>query len=65
MNPPSDDHPLRYGSQRTHQFAVGEIIVRPHFVLATDTLRGTGVAGLVTGNHDIKDMLTDGEYVVR
>lgn len=44
-------HPLRYGSTRTHQLIVGEIIVRPHLVVATDDLRGMGLAGLATNDH--------------
>lgn len=57
-------HPLRYGSDRTHQFFVGELIVRPHLVIATDALRGTGLAGLATGKHDIPAMLRAGEPVI-
>lgn len=42
-------HPLRYGSRRTHQFVVGELIVRPtRIVLATDAHTGDGLAHLVT-----------------
>lgn len=57
----SKAHPLRYGSERTHQFIVGELIVRPHQVIATDALRGTGLEGLVRGAHDIDAMLEIGE----
>lgn len=57
-------HPLRYGSDRTHQLVVGEIVVRPHFVVATDTLRGMGLAGLATHHHDIGKMLAEGERIV-
>jgi hypothetical protein len=57
-------HPLRYGSDRTHQLIVGEVIVRPHLVVATDALKGTGLAGLMTGAHDIDAMLDEGEYVI-
>jgi hypothetical protein len=42
-------HPLRYGSERTHQLIVGELIVRPHLVVASDAARGSGLAGLSTG----------------
>lgn len=45
-------HPLRYGSDRTHQIIVGEIIVRPHTVVATDELRGAGLGALATGAFD-------------
>lgn len=57
-------HPLRYGSERTHQFIVGEIVVRPHFVVATDMLRGAGINGLLMGHHDITHMLSDGETLL-
>lgn len=60
----ADIHPLRYGSERTHQFVLGEIIVRPHLVIATDTLRGTGLAGLATSGHDLRRMLTAGELLL-
>lgn len=56
-------HPLRYGSQRTHQLIVGEMVARPHFVIATDALRGSGLAGLV-GGHQIDELLAHGEYVI-
>jgi hypothetical protein len=57
-------HPLRYGSERTHQLVVGEIIVRPHLVIATDALRGMGLSALATHDHDIAGMLRDGEPVI-
>lgn len=60
----SDAHPLRYGSDRVHQFIVGETIVRPHMVLATDALIGSGLAGLATSGHDIDAMLGKGEYLL-
>jgi hypothetical protein len=56
-------HPLRYGSRRTHQLAIGEVIVRPHLVVASDIARGAGLAGLVTGEfHD--PMIRSGEVLV-
>jgi hypothetical protein len=57
-------HPLRYGSEREHVFAVGEIIFRPHVAIATDALRGTGLAGLATGSHDTDEMLANGELII-
>ncbi|HKT05668.1 MAG TPA: hypothetical protein VJT31_39650 [Rugosimonospora sp.] len=56
-------HPLRYGSRRTHQFLVGELVVRPHMLLATDALRGTGLSNLVLG-HDVAAMLRQGEAII-
>lgn len=41
-------HPLRYGSEHTHQLVVGEIIVRPHRVTASSERKGHGLANLVT-----------------
>lgn len=55
---------LRFGSDRTHQFVVGELIVRPHRVVATDALRGQGLSGLMTGAHDLAAMLAAGELLV-
>jgi hypothetical protein len=57
-------HPLRYGSNRAHQFVVGELIIRPHIVVTTDSLQGEGLTGLVTGAHDIGEMLVAGEVVL-
>lgn len=57
---PDIAHPLRYGSARTHQFVVGEVVVRPHRIVATDALRGKGLAGLIY-DHDIDAMLAMGE----
>ncbi|MEY9842494.1 hypothetical protein [Streptacidiphilus sp. EB103A] len=41
-------HPLRLGSGRTHQLAVGEMYLRPYWALGTDALRGKGLGPLVT-----------------
>lgn len=57
-------HPLRYGSERTHQFVVGEIVVRPHTVIGTDVLRGSGIASLLQGPHVPEDMLINGERII-
>lgn len=57
-------HPLRYGSERTHQLIVGEIVIRPHSVIATDALEGEGLASLVTNGHDIDRMLGNGEILL-
>lgn len=62
---PETAHPLRYGSERSHQFVVGEIILRPVMVLGTDTRRGDGFAGLATNHHDLDHMLTNGEYIIK
>jgi hypothetical protein len=63
--PDATPHPLRYGSERTHQLIVGELIVRPHLVIATDTLRGMGLTNLAVMNpHVIAAMLRDGEKLI-
>jgi hypothetical protein len=56
-------HPARYGSNRTHQFILGETIIRPHLIIATDALRGEGPGSLVTSDHDLHRMLSDGEVL--
>jgi hypothetical protein len=62
--PAAGPHPLRYGSDRTHQLVIGELIVRPHLVVATDTLKGIGLPGLATHDHDIAAMLRNGEKLI-
>jgi hypothetical protein len=57
-------HPLRYGSVRTHQFILGELIVRPHLVFATDYYRGMGVTGLLNANVDVEDITRNGELIL-
>lgn len=61
---PGQPHPLRYGPERTHQFVVGELIVRPQLVVATDALRGMGLSALAIHHHDIDAMLRRGETVI-
>ena len=47
----SRDRSLLYDSSKTHIFTLGEIIVRPHFSVASDSCKGSGLTGLVTNNH--------------
>jgi hypothetical protein len=61
---PGDPHPLRFGSERTHQLVVGDLTLRPRLVVATDTLRGMGLSGLATHQHDIPAMLRNGEILI-
>jgi len=57
-----DAHPLRYGSQRTHQLILGELLVRPHQVVHTDTHRGHGLAGLFSeGPFELDRLLRQGD----
>lgn len=57
-------HPLRYGSDRTHQLVAGDLVFRPQLVVGTDTLRGTGLGGLAVGGHRVEDLLTEGEIIL-
>lgn len=41
---------LWWGGNKTHQYMLGELIARPHFVVGSNTFRGTGLAGLVSRN---------------
>jgi hypothetical protein len=58
---PVTNHPLRYGSERTHQRIVGEIIIRPHEVRGTDARRGDGLSGLAG---DVWRGFDEGERIV-
>ena len=50
---PEQLHPLRFGTEHTHHLVVGELVVRPHTVIATNALRGSGIGSLITGDfHD-------------
>lgn len=62
--PEGTPHPLLYGSARQHAFIVGEIIVRPHIVIATDALMGYGAGSLYLGEHEFGEMLGGGELIV-
>jgi hypothetical protein len=55
-------HPLRYGSERTHQLIVGELIVRPQLVVASDAFQGYGLAGLLGAPVD--EMLRTGDRII-
>jgi hypothetical protein len=60
------DNPLVYGANRWPiQFIVGEIIVRPHLVIGTDSREfvGMGLGGLATAGHDMGEMLAHGELI--
>jgi hypothetical protein len=48
----SQDRSLAYGTDKTHVFVLGEIIVRPHFAIASNSCRGHGISGLVTNCHE-------------
>ena len=42
---------LKFNGDKTHQLVLGEIIVRPHFVVESDTFKGHGLNGVATANH--------------
>lgn len=58
-------HPLRFGSQRTHVLALGDMVFRPHLVMATDALRGRGLSGIVRdGFVDYESWIEQGDLVL-
>lgn len=54
---------LRYGSSRIHQLILGEVIVRPHFVLESDQFRGHGLTSLLKRGANLDDWVTGGHIV--
>lgn len=70
------DNPLRYGAPHwatpapapddywPHHLIVGELIVRPHVVIATRALRGFGLAQMLTDSPDLPELIEDGRLVV-
>lgn len=57
-------NPLRYGSERTHQLIVGDVVVIPRAVIATDALVGHGLGGLlVSGPPSGQELLSAGEIL--
>lgn len=60
------DNPLRFGSTMIHQFVLGEIIVRPHLVVETDRLKGTGAASLLTSGWHVwsQDRFEGGNIII-
>jgi len=39
---------MRYGSNKTHQLIIGEMIIRPHVVAESGEFTGMGATGLLT-----------------
>jgi hypothetical protein len=64
FNPLQDPHPLRYGSERTHQFVRGEIILRPLQVVGTDRFMGQSLSQTAVASQDVERMLENGEMVL-
>jgi hypothetical protein len=42
---------LTWESTQTHQLVLGDVVVRPHFAVASDVFRGRGLQGLATADH--------------
>lgn len=74
---PGRDNPLRYGAGHwdrdrdrdrdgyyAHHLIVGELIVRPHVVIATHAADGHGLGGLLTGGPDMEEALTGGRLLI-
>lgn len=59
----SSDPALRYGSRRTHQLILGELIVRPHFVIESDQFRGHGLTSLLMNGANLEDWIAGGQIV--
>lgn len=76
--PEGEQHPFRYGNPHhrrddprdgregyySHHFMIGELVIRPHLLVATNAKRGQGLSGLATGNHDLHGMIRQGEIIV-
>ena len=55
----------KFGSKKTHQLIVGDAVIRPHFVVDSDHLIGTGLAGLAkSGFADIAGWLKNGDMLI-
>lgn len=47
----SKDPRVAFGGTKTHQLMLGEIILRPHWVVESNSFRGHGVTSLLTSSH--------------
>jgi hypothetical protein len=61
---PMPAHPARFGSGMTHQFMLGEIIIRPHLVFETNHYRGHGISALLTAGVDADELMRNGNLIV-
>lgn len=59
----SRDPALHYGSRRTHQLILGELVVRPHFVIESDQFRGYGLTSLLTSGAHLDEWVAGGHIV--
>jgi hypothetical protein len=53
-----------FGSDKVHAFMIGELIVRPHFVTASDEFVGRGIGGFWTDLPSPREWLENGEILV-
>jgi hypothetical protein len=56
--------PLQYGTIKTHTLVVGELIVRPHLVIANDDFAGHGAGGFWTSPPTAKEWIENGDILV-
>lgn len=57
------DPQIRYGSDKPHQLVLGELIVRPHLIMASDEFVGYGLNGLATGANMEFDKWVRGDLI--
>lgn len=58
---------LRYmfGGKKTHQLIIGDAIIRPHLVMDSDHLTGTGIAGIArSGFADVEGWMRNGTTLI-
>ena len=53
-----------YGTEKAHVFILGEIIIRPHFVVASDDFKGRGAGGFWTDLPSANEWMQNGELIV-
>lgn len=62
--PEAGAHPLLFGSQRTHVLCLGDIVVRPHLVCASDSFRGEGLSNLIRTGFVSTDKWLQGDVIL-
>lgn len=57
---------MGYGFQKTHCLLLCDAIIRPHLVIESDHLRGTGLAGIVTSSSmaDVEEWVRNGNILL-
>jgi len=54
---------LRYDDNHIHQLILGELIVRPHCVIGSNHLVGSGAAGLLHADNDLRAWAEHGTVI--